>query len=96
MTIENDFTRVFGAIKELEARVAQLELGQVDTRPVPEPPAFKVGDRVHTRVHTAWLPHNMGTVRGVDGDNVWVKFDSAANNTTYLSKEIFLVKEISQ
>jgi hypothetical protein len=28
MTIENDFTRVFGAIKELEERVAALELGE--------------------------------------------------------------------
>jgi hypothetical protein len=30
MTIENDFTRVFGAIKELEGRVEQLELGDPD------------------------------------------------------------------
>ena len=27
MPLENDFTRVFGAIKELEARVEALELG---------------------------------------------------------------------
>jgi hypothetical protein len=30
MPIENDFTRVFNAIKELEARVEQLELGDPD------------------------------------------------------------------
>jgi hypothetical protein len=30
MTIENDFTRVFNAIKELEERVEQLELGDPD------------------------------------------------------------------
>lgn len=30
MTIENDFTRVFNTIKELDARVEQLELGGPD------------------------------------------------------------------
>jgi hypothetical protein len=33
MTIENDFTRVFGAIKELEVRVEALELGATITVP---------------------------------------------------------------
>jgi hypothetical protein len=30
MPLENDFTRVFGAIKEIEERVEQLELGDPD------------------------------------------------------------------